>query len=242
MEPVIVFLAGLAGGFVNVIAGGALVFVFPFLLAAGLPPMVANATASVGLWPAQVPGVLGHWSSLRRSSIGPDILVAMAGALLGASLLPVLGEGAFTAVVPWFLYAALATILLGPRLVPETRGTAQYAGVARTLIFLASVYGGYFGAGYSYVLLAAVVMSGVTDIHFANARKNLIAVSANSAAVLPLSLAGLVRWDAAALVLVGGLLGGELGRRSIDLLPRPALRLLIVSIGAVLSVYAAITS
>lgn len=233
--------AGVVGGFVNTLAGGAKLFVFPLLLASGLPPIAANATGTVALWPAQMPAA---WLNRHALSGGSDALAsriapALVGALFGALVLIVSSEEAFLAVIPAFLIAAVAVIALGNRtalilnrLVPlHRRGLTTGA-----MMFATGFYGGFFGAGMGFLLVAVLTASGIASIRSANAEKNLSAVAINTTAILPLLISGLVDIPAALGVLVGGLAGGYLGGRFEGLLPETPMRLLVAALGFALTV------
>lgn len=232
--------AGIVGGAVNALAGGAKLFVFPLLLASGLPPIVANATGTVALWPAQLPVVWMHRRALLRAgpAVARRIAPALAGALVGALALILSSEAAFLAVIPAVLVGAVAVIALGnrtatllARLVPEGRRGA----VTGLMMFAAGVYGGFFGAGLGFLLLAVLTLAGAGGFHAANVEKNLAATLINTTAVVPLLLAGLVHLPAALGVLAGGMLGGYLGGRLAGLLPETPLRLTVAGLGFVLT-------
>jgi len=228
--------AGFVGGAVNVAAGGAKLFVFPILLSAGLPPLAANATGTVALWPAQMPGVLVFRKSLPSSPgmLAVDAAFAGIGAVLGVLALIGFGEATFVGLVPFFLVIAVGAILFGDRLTRWMQPIARSAGgprMARVIFLACGVYAGYFGAGLGFMLLAAVFLAGDSRIHAANARKNLLAVAANTAAVIPLSLSGLVVWPAAISVFIGGVAGGYVGARIIRRLPERLLKWTIALMG-----------
>jgi hypothetical protein len=238
--PWLFLLAGLIGGAVNAAAGGAKLFVFPLLIASGLPPLVANATGTVGVWPAQLPAA---W--VYRRELGADrrrllllLLPALVGALSGALLLVNSTEDAFLAVVPALLLLAVGAIMLGPRAVTFARRIlpAGRQGLASALLlFGCGLYGGYFGAGMGFMLLAALSLAEDAGLQRANAGKNLFAFLINTTAVLPLALSGLVEWVAAASVVVGGLAGGYAGARIVRGLPERPLRIGIGLLGLVLT-------
>jgi len=241
-ELLLFLAAGVLGGAVNVAAGGAKLFVFPILLSAGLPPVAANATGTVALWPAQVPGVLVFRRSLSEEPAGLwlDSVIAMIGGGLGAFALLGFGEGVFVRLVPLFLGVAVTAILFGDRLArlaARWRDTAGGPWLARGLVLLCGVYAGYFGAGLGFMLLAAIMLAGGGAIHTVNARKNLLAVCANTAAVVPLALSGLVAWTAAAAVVIGGLAGGYAGARIIKRLPERPLKWAIAILGTGLTLH-----
>lgn len=229
--------AGLIGGFVNVIASGAKLFLFPMLVAAGLPPLVANATATVGLWPAQLPGVWIYRKSIRKGLQGHvvDSVCAATGAITGAILLYLLGESVFLPLVPAFLAVAVVAILFGEHLSKlGLRMGARNTTAARALFLLIGAYAGYFGAGYGFLIMAAVFLAGESSVHVATARKNFISLAANTAAVVPLSLTGLVDWRAAIAVLIGGLVGGAIGGNALTVLPQRPLKWIIAAMGTIL--------
>ncbi len=232
--------AGVLGGVVNTLAGGAKLFVFPLLLASGLPPIVANATGTVALWPAQMPAAWLNRQALQggREALASRIIPALVGALCGALALIVSSEEAFLAVIPVFLIAAVAVIALGNRtalilnrLVPVHRQGLTTG----SMMFATGFYGGFFGAGMGFLLVAVLTASGIASIRSANTEKNLAAVAINTTAVLPLLISGLVDIPAALGVLVGGLAGGYLGGRFAGVLPETPMRLLIATLGFALT-------
>jgi uncharacterized protein len=234
------FAAGGVGGIVNSLAGGAKLFVFPLLLASGLPPIVANATGTVALWPAQLPAV---WLQ-RRTILGQSaaffrrMMPALVGALFGALLLIFSSERAFLAVIPFVLVAAVAIIILGNRtaaLAAHLLAPSRRAWAASVLMFTTGIYGGFFGAGMGFLLIAVLTLAGVTSIKAANAEKNALSTAINTTAVVPLLLSGLVHLPAAAVVLLGGLIGGYLGGRLAGFLPETPMRVGIAVLGLVLT-------
>lgn len=220
-------------------AGGAKLFVFPILLAAGLPPVAAAATATVGLWPAQLPGVFIVRKGdgvLERSLVVGGVIAALGGAFGGYALVT-FGEASFVRLVPLFLVIAVVAILLGERLAKygqRLQGKPGAGLITPLLILACGVYAGYFGAGLGFMLIATILMSGETRIHAANAKKNFYSVAAATSAVIPLSLSGEVAWTAAGLVLIGGLLGGLTGAKLLTRVPPLALRIAVSVAGTVL--------
>lgn len=240
-DEILIFLAaGLVGGVVNAAAGGAKLFVFPMLVATGIPPVAANATSTVAVWPAQLPAAWVYRRELLRRPrlVLMRMLPVLAGTLIGALALINSSDAAFLVVVPPLLVLAAGAILFGNRLsdllrrlVPDRR-LQPLSGV---LLFACGLYGGFFGAGVGFMFLA--VLSLVEDEGFgtANAQKNLIAFAMNTLAVGPLAYSGLVHWAAAGSVLLGGLAGGYLGARLTRLLPDTLMRALVAGMGLVLT-------
>lgn len=239
-EWLIYLFAGVAGGVVNASAGGAKLFVFPLLLASGLPPVAANVTAAIGLWPAQLPAVWVWRETLRADAhrLARQAIPAVIGGLAGALLLVGFPDDAFVAAIPFLLAIAVAAILLGPRLatlLQRTLPPRRRAAVTGGLLFLTGLYAGYFGAGMGFMLIAVLTAASGLDIRAANAAKNLLAVAISTTAVVPLMLSGLVVWPAALLVLAGGLAGGYLGGHLTRVIPAAAMRIGVSAIGVALT-------
>lgn len=236
----ILLTAGLAGGVANSVAGGAKLFVFPLLLAAGLPPLSANATSTVAVWPAQLPAIWVLRKELLENlrSLFQQMVPALAGAFCGAIALIWSSEAAFLAVIPFLLIIAVCAIVLGnkaaelmQRLFPGER-LKSATGI---LLFGSGVYGGYFGAGYGFILIAVLSLAGGVGLRKVNATKNLFGFCMNTTAVIPLAFSGLVNWTAAGTVLIGALVGGYLGARLTQIVPERALRAVVATLGVVLT-------
>lgn len=239
---VLIFLAaGLVGGMVNAAAGGAKLFVFPMLLATGLPPIAANVTQGVALWPAQLPAIwvyrceiMGEWQKLLR-----QMLPALGGALAGAIVMVNSSNEAFVRVVPVLLLVAVVAIILGPRTTDLMRwafpGERLQAATA-VLLAVFGFYGGFFGAGLGFMLLAVLAASTGEELGQVNGAKNLFATAIQSVAVVPMMLSGLVDWTAALCVLVGGLVGGFIGAAVTKRLPEKLVRIGVATLGTVLTI------
>lgn len=242
-EALLFLAAGFAGGAINAAAGGAKLFVFPMLLAAGLPPVAANATATAGLWPGQAMSSLAY----RRQLVAllPEavlgFVIVLVGGLAGALLLLASGDALFMTAIPPLIAVATLTIAFGRRIVlwlpKDATGGGFRKPAAIAVLFLTAVYGGYFGAGMGFMLLAANTLAGHAQLSEANGLKNAMAFAINSIAMVPLALSGLIDWRAAAMVIIGGLVGGYAGGRLAQTVPDRYVRGLVVVIGAVLTLY-----
>lgn len=243
------FGAGLAGGIVTAVVGGASLITFPALLAAGLPAIVANASNAVALMPGNFAGGMADLERLPRwdRSFACLVAVCVTGSVAGAGLLLVTPERAFTMVVP--LLIGLATILFaGAGRIQEwilsrparPRGRRLSSSGLRLLLFLpVAVYGGYFGAGMSVMLLAILSVSGPDDFRRANVTKNLLSGLTSLVAVVVFVFQGMVAWPQAMVMMGGALVGGFLGGRLARDLPPRLIRGIVVTVGAILTlVYA----
>ncbi|WP_226779086.1 sulfite exporter TauE/SafE family protein [Oceaniglobus trochenteri] len=240
-ELVLFFVAGIVGGIVNAAAGGAKLFVFPMLLASGMPPLMANATGAVGMWPAQIAAVWVNRKGLfdTPGKMFAQMLPALVGGFCGAVALIFSSEKAFLAVIPALLLLAVGAILLGKRLTVLMQRAfpgGRLQKVSHVLMFAVGFYGGYFGAGLGFMLIAVLSVAGGLSMQKANTLKNLTAFFIYSVAVVPLSVSGLVDWGAAGTVLVGGLIGGYAGGYIVKYLPDTPMRIAVAGLGLVLVV------
>jgi uncharacterized membrane protein YfcA len=242
-QAALLALAGAAGGVTNALAGGATFFTFPAMLAVGLPPVVANASNAVALWPASVVATLAQTREIAsaRRLLPPLLAAALAGAGAGATLLLNTSDRTFLALVPFLLLAATLLFALSPRLLPYVRARrpsqVTFGPRRLTLMALCAVYGGYFGAGMGIMMMAGLSLSGVDDVRVANALKNLLAGVINGVAVVIFVAAGVVAWPETLVMLAGAVVGGALGGRLAGVIPAGALRIGVIAVGTFLTVW-----
>jgi uncharacterized protein len=218
---------GFGGGLVNAFAGGGTLLTFPLLMAAGLEPRVANATNITALWPGVVSASWGY----RREMVDHPLpllrlcALTLVGGVCGAALLVATPSQVFARLAPYLIWFAALMLLAqewrprgarasgaGSEPEPGAESPKLSLGLGQALVWLAmGVYGGYFGAGVSIMMLAACTQMGVRNIHQANALKNLVGVPMNLIAVVLCAQHGLVRWPEALLTACGALVGGYLG-------------------------------
>jgi uncharacterized membrane protein YfcA len=239
----LLFGAGVAGGIVTAIVGGASLITFPALLAAGVPPIVANASNTVALTPGNL--VAGFADRERLPRWDPSFFglmaVCVAGSAAGAALLLVTPEKAFTAVVPALL--GFATILFAAagriRRWIRSRETPSGGGPAApgSLLLFAplAVYGGYFGAGLSVLLLALLSITHTGEYRAANVLKNLLSALTSFVAVAVFVVQGVVAWPPAMAMMGGAIIGGFLGARLARVLPPALLHWTVIAVGSVLT-------
>jgi uncharacterized membrane protein YfcA len=240
-------LAAMLAGAMNAVAGGGTFFSFPALLAVGVPPVVANASNAVALWPASLSGAYAYRRELARfrNGLAVPTLVALVGGAGGGLLLLATGNDTFSVLIPWLL--AIATALFAAsgaisrllaRLRERSGTTVARRGPGRLLFELAvSIYGGFFGAGMGIVMIAALAIQGHEDVHEINALKNWLSAVIYSVAVGTFVLAGAVSWPHTIVMLVTAVLGGYWGALVARRLPAVWLRRFIIATGSALTVY-----
>ena len=242
----IIFLAGVAAGAINSIAGGGTLISFPALLWIGRDAIVANATNTVAMWPGSLAGAYGYRQELSTARRWLLLLIvpSVAGGALGAWLLLRTPNATFERIVPFLILGA--TILLAMQeliarrlgLVAQSHENPGGGWLTFVLIFqfIVGVYGGYFGAGMGILMLAALGLIGMTDMHQMNGVKNVLAVFINGIAAIYFVFASAVAWSDVAIMTAGTILGGYLGARVARRLGRTFVRAAVVVIGIVMSV------
>ncbi|HWG92658.1 MAG TPA: sulfite exporter TauE/SafE family protein [Mycobacteriales bacterium] len=241
MEPTTLAAVGavaVLAGVLNAVAGGGSLLLFPALLAAGLPPLAANVTNTTAIWPGYVGTALGYRTELRgqRRAVLVLSLTSLLGGATGAVLLLTTPASVFDAVVPGLVVLASLLLAVQARLttvVQRLPGSGRGLGspLLHVALFLAAVYGGYFGGALGVILLAvlAVFLSG--DLQRVNALRSVLSLLVNTVALVAFALFGPVEWVVVAVCAPACLLGGYAGARVARRLPARALRWVIVLFG-----------
>jgi uncharacterized membrane protein YfcA len=249
LDYVTLCLAAVVAGAVNSVAGGGTLLTFPLLFAVlgGSAPaaVMANATSTVALFPGSLAAMAGYRRELRESGglalllLGPSLL----GGLLGALLLTQLPASSFEALVPWLILTAAMLFWLQPR-IGQWTGVGQRVdwgrhGRVTAILFqlLVAIYGGYFGAGIGILMLSALAMMGMSDIHQMNALKTLFASCINGVAVVVFIAEGKVHWPLALTMAASAIAGGYGGAFLARRLDRNLVRRGVVVIGFCLACY-----
>lgn len=241
--------AFMAGG-MNAMAGGGTFFSFPALLAAGVPPVTANASNTVALWPASIFSAWayrreamrhGKWAALL-------VLVSVVGGVAGGLLLLATSNAAFSILIPWLLLTATALFTFSSqvtRLVAWSKKklgakgdqTQTPGGIGGALFqLIVAVYGGFFGAGMGILTLAALSIQGFDDMQELNALKNLTSAVNYTVAAATFVLAGAISWPHTLVMLATALAGGYAGAALARRMPARWLKRLVIAIGSALTI------
>ncbi len=233
----------------NAIAGGGTLLTFPSLLAM-ISPVSANATSTMALFPASLAAGLGYRKELASNRHTLMLLwpPSFLGGIVGSLLLIWLSEKVFAALVPWLLVGASVLLLAQKPLsrylgaTPHVRPTGSTAAALVFFQFLVGIYGGYFGAGIGILMLSSLAFAGIPDIHGMNAVKSILAATMNGVTAVILGAAGVVRWEFAAIMAVGGIVGGYVGARVARRMRPDYVRVIVVSIGFGVAAYSWVSS
>ncbi len=218
-EVLLVAVAGLLCGAVNAMAGGGSLLLFPALVATGMGTLAANVTNSVSTWPGYLGSSYGFREELgdQRHRLPKLAAVTVAGSLTGCVVLLVTPENAFDAVVPVLLVVAAGLLALQPAVARRAAQRPMPAGrhdVAQlSAVFLASVYGGYFGAALGVIFLAVLGLTIAEPLRRLNGLKAGLSVVDATVSVVVFSLFGPVQWSAVAVAAPAALVGGYVGAR-----------------------------
>ena len=233
------FAAGLIAGAMNGLAGGGSFVSLPALIAAGVPPVQANASSTVALYPG---GIATTWTyydkpgtvcGMGMASLLP---VTLAGGLAGSLLLLWTPPGVFTMVLPWLLLLATLALAFGRAIALALRGRLNpRPAVMLAAHFSLGLYGGYFGGAVGLMILAFWALLGQSDIKVLNGPRAMLVSAANTMAVVVFSFSGAVYWAQTLVVLVGGIFGGYFGAKLGRIMPARVTRALTLLISAAIT-------
>lgn len=250
MHEIILILTGVVVGAMNAIAGGGMLIGFPILVALGLPPIVANATANIVSAPGQFTSALGYREFLRKVPRRYLLLLIpiVIGALFGSLALRYTPAEHFAHMIPVLVLFGVALFVFQPlmhfHLHSHLKGRSRRM-LPIVLLGLAmlplSFYGGYFGAGYGFMMLAFLGMTNLHDTHMINAMKNVAAIGVSTTAVIVLYGAHLIDWRTGAFMALGCMAGGYGGSRMAQRVSSHKLRIVIIIIGLVSVAYLGLT-
>ncbi|NYE35279.1 hypothetical protein F4692_000383 [Nocardioides cavernae] len=246
-EIALVLATGLGAGVLSSTVGVASLLSFPVLVGLGLPPVVANVSNTLGLIPGGIGGVVGYRQEVREAGRVAYVIVAVCaiGAVLGAALLLGLPPGVFEAIVPFLILFTCLLVGVQPRVAAWLRARherqhgeqlAERRHMSPLTTFFATVtgvYGGYFGAGAGVMMVAVLGLGTDLELRVVNGLKTLSLMVGNIVAGLIFVFVAEPRWDVAALLAAGSLVGGYVGARIGRKLPDSVFRWAVVAAGIV---------
>jgi uncharacterized protein len=235
---ILLIVGGLGAGIFNGVAGGGSLISFPLLLGLGYPALTANITNTVGIWPGYLGGAAGFRAEIapQRAQLVRLSPVAMVGAVIGAILLLTTSSSTFRTLAPWLVLAASLLFAFQPLLRRALQGSDEHQSATRGPLlvggtFLASVYGGYFGAGMGVMLLAILGLALPDSIARTSGLRTVLSILVNGVAAIVFMIHGGLAWSAAGYLAIGALVGGWIGARLALSISPTALRVVVVLIG-----------
>jgi len=248
-QAIILFFAGVIAGALNAVAGGGSFISFPLMMFTGVPPVEANASNTVALWPGLATSVASYSRHLQvpRRLLVPLVLTSVLGGLAGALLLVKTPQRTFLHLIPWLLLGATLLFMFGNRLRAMAGKTDDTTAVENTswlaislaclLQLVVGTYGGYFGAGIGFVMLGMMTLLGMRDIHVMNALRITLAAVINGVAVVTFIATGAIFWAQCLAMMAGALSGGWFGAQYAQKADPRKVRWFIIALGLGLSAY-----
>src|SRR5512143_3332092 len=245
LQYVLAGLAAVAAGLVNALAGGGTLITFPTLTALGLPAVAANVTNTVAVAPGHLGATLAQKRDLagQRTRVFRLVPAALFGGLVGGLLLLYTSERVFRRLVPFLILLASALLAVQEpvrawllRRLGRGSRHASHEALAVLPVFAESIYGGYFGAGLSVIVLAALGLLVEDSLTRLNAAKQAVGFAANTAAAALFLFSGQVHWPLAVVMAAGAILGGVLGGRLAGRVRPATLRAVVVTIGLLVGI------
>lgn len=243
-DLLIALVSGFAAGLTNTVVGGGTLITYPTLLALGLPPLTANVTSAVGVFPGSLAGA---WT-YRRTLLAPGIRVialrsviaVTIGVAIGIPLLLMFPPEVFGKVSPWLIIGAGALTVLQPwirsQVAEHTHRPRHHVIVFWVGVILAGIYLAYFGGATGVILLAVFLYTTTHDLQTANALKNLNSGTGNGIAAIVFLFLAPVRIPLSIAIAIGSIAGGLIGARFAQRLSPTVFRVLIGVIAVVAAV------
>ena len=234
----LILIAGLWAGLQNSLAGGGSFVTLPMLILSGMTPLAANITSTVALFPGQVTSGLAGRSLVTgagKLTFRTLFVVSLLGGAVGGFLLLNTPSHVFAHLVPWLVLFATVVFTWGS-FFRKSGETSVHIGATGAAIaqFCISIYGGYFGGGIGFLMMAALTMAGLPTRN-ASATKNALSGVMNASAVLLFATSPEVHWLEAGVLGGGAIIGGLMGNWALHRVNEKALRMAIVSIGVCLT-------
>ncbi len=240
MTLIVLFIAALWAGIQNALAGGGSFVTLPALMLTGLDARTANIASTLALFPAQVTtGWVGRQalSGAAGLSVKMLTLISLAGGAIGAALLLLTPSSFFERLVPWLVLFATVTFAYGSFFSRTAEGGAPKIGTpaAAATQFCIAIYGGYFGGGIGFLMLAALTAAGLS-MRAAGATKNVLAGVMNAAAVAIFLFQPDIPWLRVGILCGGAVLGGYGGALLLKRADEKLVRAFIVFLGVCLTI------
>jgi len=242
---IIVFAVGIIVGAMNAIAGGGMLLGFPVLLAAGLTPLVANVTTYIIILPGQLTSAFSYRNYLRKLPRHYLLLLipCAIGAAIGSQLLRHTSSEEFRRLFPALIMLAVLLFAFQPFLSRHLqrhitkRRPARSLWLASLAIIPMTIYGGFFGAGFGFIMLAFLSFTRLHEIHLMNGLKNMAGLTLAIVCIISLFSSHLINWPLGLAMAAGNGIGGYYGARLSQRFSSHTIRIVVIAIGLVSATY-----
>ncbi len=246
LNAIVIFIAAMLAGALNSVAGGGSFISYPALIFGGVPPINANTTSTIALWPGTVASVSAYRNEIaaERAGLVPLLIASLLGGTIGAIILLQTPQNTFARLLPFLLLLATLLFAFSKRISASVRGkmanTALPQSTLRILVicfqFIIGVYGGFFGGGIGIMMLAAFGLMGMDNIHRMNGIKTLMATVINGIAVLLFVLTGVIYWPQAVVMVGGAIIGGYTGATYAQRINPVRVRQFVIVVGLLMTI------
>jgi uncharacterized membrane protein YfcA len=258
---ILLFIAAMLGGTLNSVAGGGSFITVPSLIFSGVPPIQANTTSTVALWPGSVASITAYRRELARLNRVVILtlgITSLIGGILGAILLLSTSQSTFLYLLPYLMLIATLLFAFSPHItkllrnrsadtqnteysqgIPDKASTLSWRSMAAIsfIQLIVAIYGGYFGGGIGIMILASLGIMGMENIHEMNALKTVLQTSINGVAVITFIIAGAVLWLQALVMVAGAIMGGYGGAYFARKLDPRVVRAFVILVGTSMTIY-----
>lgn len=232
---IVITVAAFFAGILNALAGGGSFLTFPALIFAGVPPVAANATSTLAVFPGYLGSAVGFKDDIAkvpRSTVIRYVIIALIGGLLGSLILLSTSDRVFSSIVPWLLLLATLLFAFGDALRARL---AKAELPEKTALMVVSIYGGYFNGGLGIILLSLFSALGMRDLNQMNGLKSGLSFVLSAISVATFAVAGIIYWSEAGIMMVASTVGGYVGAHVAKALPKKVIRGFIITVGLVMS-------
>ena len=246
-QGILLFIAAMAAGAMNSIAGGGSFLAFPALIFTGVPPINSNAICSVALFPGSLASIGGYRLELveERKILPLMIIISFIGAIAGSVIMLKTPPNTFMELVPWLLLAANLLFIFGGKITSKFRNRKITKKRTRVRIITGTIvlqlfiafYGGFFGAGMGIMMLAALALMGMDNIHKMNAFKVVLGSCINGVAAIIFISAGVILWLPTSIMILGAITGGFCGAYYARKHDPAKVKKIVISIGSAMTLY-----
>jgi uncharacterized membrane protein YfcA len=241
VTTIVLIAAAFLGGALNSLAGGGTLVTFPALLFAGLNPIDANASSVVALFSGTFAGAWAYRRNIlavAEFSVLGLFVLSLVGGLIGALLLLWTPTAIFASLVPWLILFATIVFAVGNFAPADAIRRIQLGPrSALAALFIIAIYGGYFGGGIGFLILAAFTLVGMRDINAMNGLKMGLVGVMTVTAILAFIVANVVRWPETLPMLVSSAVGSYMAAHWAQRLDQRLIKGFVVVLGAGLTIY-----
>lgn len=231
----IITIAAFFAGGLNALAGGGSFLTFPALVFAGVPPVAANATSTLAVFPGYAGSALGFKDDIARvprATVIRYVIIALIGGLIGSLVLLATSDRLFSAIVPWLLLLATGLFAFGDQI---RQRLSHMKLPEKSALMVVSIYGGYFNGGLGIILLSLFSALGMRDLDEMNGLKSGLSFVLSAISVATFAVAGIIYWSQAVVMMVASTAGGFVGAKLAKALPKKFIRGFIIAVGLIMA-------